>query len=264
MMGRLPFLLALLVLAVVEQTWPVKSQPAKAENAAEHPAECRVAENLVESNFALPQVARAIAAKQLNILVVGAGSSLLPGTNGGKNAYPARLQRALAEKLPGVEVKVATDVKAKRTAAEMAKALAGPLAVEKPALMIWQTGTVDAMQAIDPDQFSQALDKGINIARSAGADVVFINPQYSPRTESMIALGTYAEILRWVALQQEVPLFDRFSIMKLWGDLGTFDLYSATKKLDIAERVHDCIGRLLADLVTEAAKPNVPLPVGGR
>jgi hypothetical protein len=71
----------------------------------------------------------------------------------------------------------------------------------------------------------------------------------------MIALSTYSEDMRWVALQQEVPLFDRFSIMRLWSDLGTFDLYSATKKLDIAEQVHDCIGRLLADLVIAAAKP---------
>jgi hypothetical protein len=42
--------------------------------------------------------------------------------------------------------------------------------------------------------------------------------------------------------------------MKYWGDAGTFDLYSATKKLDIAEHVHDCIGRLLADFVIEGAK----------
>ena len=79
----------------------------------------------------------------------------------------------------------------------------------------------------------------------------------------MIALATYAENMRWVAVQQEVPLFDRFSIMKLWADMGTFDLYSATKKLDIAEHVHDCIGRLLADLVIEAAKSGEP-PANGR
>ena len=184
------------------------------------------------------------------------------GSNGAGNAYPVRLQQALAQQLPGVEVKVTTDVKAKRTAAEMVKGLPAALSASKPALLVWQTGTVDAMLAIDPDQFSHALDKGINIAHSAGADVVLINAQYSPRTESMIALGTYAEDMRWVALQHEVPVFDRFSIMKLWGELGTFDLYSATKKLDIAERVHDCIGRLLADLVITAAKPEEP-PVNG-
>jgi hypothetical protein len=238
---------------------------------AEHPEACRVAENLLEPSFRLPQVTRAIAAKHLTVLVVGAGSSQLPGSsgagnasNGEGNAYPARLQYALAQQLPGVQVKVTTDVKAKRTALEMVKTLPAALNASKPALLVWQTGTVDAMLAIDPDQFSQALDKGINIAHSVGADVVLINAQYSPRTESMIALGTYAEDMRWVALQHEVPLFDRFSIMKLWGEQGTFDLYSATKKLDIAERVHDCIGRLLADLVISAAKPEEPSVNGSR
>ena len=202
MTGRLAFLLALLMLAGSANA----ENPA--ENPAEHPADCRAAEVKPERNFALPQTTRAITAKKLSVLVVGAGSSNLPGSNGNKSAYPARLQQALQAKLPGIEVKVAIDVKAKRSAAEMVKAMAPELAATKPALVIWQTGTVDAMQAIDPDQFSQALDKGINIARSAGADVVFINPQYSPRTESMIALGTYAENMRWVALQQEVPLFE--------------------------------------------------------
>jgi hypothetical protein len=240
-MRRRLLLLALLILGV-GPAW------------AELPADCRVAENLIEANFRLPQVARALAAKRLTVLVLGAGSSQLPGPNGAANAYPTRLQQALTQQLPGVEVKVIPDVKSKRTAAEMVKVLPADLSASKPALLVWQTGTVDAMLGIDPDQFSQALDKGINVAHAAGADVVLINAQYSPRTESMIALGTYVDDMRWVALQREVPLFDRFSIMKLWGDLGTFDLYSATKKLDIAERVHDCIGRLLADLVIAAAK----------
>jgi GDSL-like Lipase/Acylhydrolase family len=231
---------------------------------AELPAQCRIAAHLAEPNFPLPKVTRALAEKKFNILVVGAGSSQLPGANGAKNAYPARLQQALADQLKGVEVKVTTDIKASRTAAEMVKVLPTDLEAAKPALMIWQTGTTDAMRAVDPDQFSQALDQGINIVRGAGADVVLVNAQYSPRTESMIALSTYSEDMRWVALQQEVPLFDRFSIMRLWSDLGTFDLYSATKKLDIAERVHDCIGRLLADLVIAAAKPEEPPTNGSR
>jgi GDSL-like Lipase/Acylhydrolase family len=229
---------------------------------AEQPAECRVAENQIESVFPLQQVMRALAEKRLDVLVIGAGSSILPGAGGAKNAYPARLQTALTEKLPGVAVKVVTDVKAKRTAAEMANTLTVSLAAVKPALVIWQTGTVDAMQSVDLDAFSAALDKGISIARSAGADVILVNGQYSPRTESIIALNAYAENMRWVALQQEVPLFDRLSIMKLWSELGTFDFHAATKKLDIAERVHDCIGRLLGDLVIEAAKP-AALPTEG-
>ena len=260
MKGRLIFLLALPVVAGFGQiipgpVWPAWAQPL---------TECDVPNRQNEIDFPLPRVNRAIAAKHLNVLVLGAGSSQLPGPSGAKNAYPARLQQALAAKLPGVEVRVATDVKPTRTAVEMVKTLKPSLADAKPALMIWQTATVDAMQAVDPDQFSQALEKGIKIARSAGADVIFINPQYSPRTESMIALATYVENLRWVALQHEVPLFDRFNLMKAWADLGTFDLYSATKKLDMAERVHGCLGGLLADLVLEASKASVPNTDSGR
>ena len=196
--------------------------------------------------------------------MLGAGSSSLPGSDGAKNSYPARLQAVLEEMLPGVTVKVTTDVKARRTAAEMVQGLPADLAAAKPALVIWQTGTVDAMQSVDPDQFNRALDMGISATRAAGADIVLVNSQYSPRTDSMIALGTYADNMRWVAVQHEIPLFDRFSIMKLWADLGTFDFYAATKKIDMAEKVHDCIGRLLADLVIGATKPEEPPAIGGQ
>jgi len=218
------------------------------------PVQCRVPGYQAERIFPLPQVTKAIDKKRLVILVVGNGSSVLPGPTGASVSFPARLQVALSKMLPEVEVKVDTDVVARRVASDAVKSLPKALAEIKPALVVWQTGTVDAMQTIEPDQFSRALDAGINISRSAGADVVFVNAQYSPRTESMIALGVYAENMRWVAMQQEVPLFDRFGLMRLWSDMGTFDLYSATKKLDMAERVHDCIGLLLADLVIEAAR----------
>ena len=226
------------------------------------PQECLVAQHQVEHIFPLPAVARAIAAKKLDVLVVGTASSTLPGAV--SSAYPARLQNALAELLPGVAVKVTADVQQHHTAVAMAESLKAALTAAKPALVVWQTGTVDAIQAVDPDEFSQALGRGIDIARSAGADVVLVNSQYSPRTESMIALTTYGDDLRWVALQHDVPLFNRFEIMRLWADLGTFDFSDAPNKIAMAKQVHDCIGWLLADLVTEAAKPVSPPSEGGR
>jgi hypothetical protein len=264
MTGRFFILLALPIVAVFAQLLPGLSAPALAQAATPPLTECDVPNRHTEIDFPLPQVTKAIAAKKLSILVLGAGSSQLPGAAGAKNAYPARLQATLSEKLPGVQVSVATDVKPTRTAGDMVKTLRQSLTDAKPALMIWQTATVDAMQLVDADQFGQALAKGIKIARSVGSDVVFMNPQYSPRTESIIALANYVEILRWTAVQHEVPLFDRFNLMKSWSDLGTFDLYSATKKLDMAERVHDCLGRLLADLVLESSKANSSTTETGR
>jgi hypothetical protein len=222
------------------------------------PAECLVAQHQVEQIFPLPHVSQAVAAKKLNILVVGSASSTLPGSSGVKDAYPARLQTTLSETLPDVAMKVIVDARPQRTAEAMLKTLKAELTAAKPALMIWQTGTVDAMQGVDPDQFSATLVQGIVMARAAGADVILINPQYSPRTESMIALATYTSDMRWVAVQHDVPLFDRFEIMKVWADLGTFDLSAAANKLEVAGRVHNCIGWLLSELIIGTVKSGAP------
>jgi len=80
-----------------------------------------------------------------------------------------------------------------------------------------------------------------------------MNMQYSPRTDAVISTAAYAEAIRWVALEHAVNLFDRQAVMRQWSELGTFDLLAATKSLDTAAKVHDCIGRLLADLIIEAA-----------
>jgi hypothetical protein len=80
-----------------------------------------------------------------------------------------------------------------------------------------------------------------------------MNMQYSPRTELMIAVGTYAENMRVAAQQSDVPLFDRLNVMKHWSETGIFD-FSSPSPGHVAEQVHDCIGRLLADLIIDSAQ----------
>jgi DNA-binding transcriptional LysR family regulator len=120
--------------------------------------------------------------------------------------------------------------------------------------VIWQTGTFDAIQGVEPEEYSAVLENGVDRLHSGQADVILMNMQYSPRTESMIAESVYDDHMRWVAMQQKVPLFDRLAIMKQWNDLGTFDLYASTKDAVTAERVHDCLGRLLADFMVEGIR----------
>jgi hypothetical protein len=216
--------------------------------------ECTSAAGATGPEFGLPQVARAIAHKKLDIVVVGSASSELNGPAGTNIAYPTRLRAALTDRLPGVAVKVTTFARARETAADMQPKLGRIAAEAKPALVIWQTGTADAIRGIDPEEFRVALDDGVDILQAAAVDMVLMNMQYSPRTEAMLAVGAYADAMRVVALQREVVLFDRFSIMKRWNEAGVFDLYGATRTTNIAERVHDCLGRLLADAVIAGAK----------
>jgi hypothetical protein len=80
-----------------------------------------------------------------------------------------------------------------------------------------------------------------------------MNVQYSPRTETVVALGPYADIMRVVAQQHEVPLFDRLGIMRHWSDTGEFDLYVTGNDSVLAAKVHDCLGRGLATMIMDAA-----------
>ena len=80
-----------------------------------------------------------------------------------------------------------------------------------------------------------------------------MNLQYSPRTETMMSAPPYLDNMRVVAQQHDVPLFDRFAIMRHWNDTGDFDLFSASHGLDLAKRVHDCLGRALSKFVIDAA-----------
>jgi lysophospholipase L1-like esterase len=221
-------------------------------SAAEEGA-CYVAGSLVHTDFALPRAAAAIDHKHVSIVVLGSASSTLPGAEGAAKAYPARLQESLTRRLGDVAVKVVAHTKARDTAAEMVKSLRQILSDEKPDLVIWQTGTVDAMLGVDPDDFQSALTTGLDAVHAANADAVFVNMQYSPRTDSMISLGAYLDAMRFVAVQREIPLFDRLGVMKDWNEMGVFDLSTATKKIDVAEKVHDCIGRMLARLVVDGA-----------
>jgi hypothetical protein len=223
--------------------------PVRAEDA---PASCEVPDYLLSSESTLAKAADAVkSGHPLNILVIGSRSSTINGAESG--AYPARLQAALKEKLPSIAINVSLDLEAKKTAEEVAGGIVNLIEAKKPTLVIWQTGTVDAMRSVDPDDFRAALDKGVAALQNAGADVVLMNPQYSPRTETMISVPPYLDNMRLVAQQHDVPLFDRFAIMRQWNDAGDFDLFSATHGIDLAKRVHDCIGRALAKFVFDAA-----------
>jgi hypothetical protein len=212
---------------------------------------CAVAAHLVQADAAMPRVAAAIKSKTLTVVVAGTTSSTLPGANGPALAYPTRLEAALRQKLPGVSVKVVSLARPRQSAADMAAAFPKVLRDEQPALIVWQTGTADAMMGVAADTFQATLEGAIGRVHDGGADVIFINPQYSPRTDAVVATAPYTEAMRWVAAGNAINLFDRQAVMREWGELGTFDLHAATKSLDTAAKVHDCIGRLLADLVLQ-------------
>jgi hypothetical protein len=238
---------AILGLMMLAGLWT--AAPARAEEA---PQSCEVPDYLLATESALPKVADAVkSGHQLDILVVGSRSSTINTSDG--SAYPGRLETVLREKLPSVAVNVSVDLQVKKDAEEVVGGLVKLMEVKKPNLVIWQTGTVDAIRSIDPEDFRAAVDQGVAALQNAGADVILMNLQYSPRTETMISVPPYLDNMRVVAQQHDVPLFDRFAIMRQWNEQGDFDFFSTFHGIELAKRVHDCLGRALAKFVIDAA-----------
>jgi lysophospholipase L1-like esterase len=158
---------------------------------------CDIPASLLSGGYDLKHVAAAVKDKRLTVAVVGTGSSLLAGPDGPRSAYPARLEEALKHKLPGVDVKVVSLARSRMTAEDLARGMDKMLSDEKPELVIWQTGTLDAIRRVDPDDFRAALDEGVETLHKGGVDVILMNMQYSPRTDIMVPLGPYADNMRF-------------------------------------------------------------------
>ena len=223
--------------------------------AAAPPEQCEVPASLLNADADLSHVLHSFkTAHRIAITVIGSGSSGLSGPDGARSAYPARLEDVLKQSLSGAEITVTAHVQSKETTATMVAAMDKILADDKPVLVIWQAGTVDALDGVEPDDFRDSLNEGVDKIQAFGADVILMNMQYSPRTESMFNVSTYADVMRAIAEQHGALLFDRLAVMHYWNEAGAFDLYAATKKYDMARRVHNCIGWALASQVVNAAR----------
>jgi hypothetical protein len=215
---------------------------------------CAVPSYLLFGDSLLNRVTAAVTKeKELKIVALGGVSSTLPGPDGASFGYPARLEAALTRRLPGVKVTVVAVTKPRQTAEQMAESIDQLLLDQKPSLVVWQTGTYDAVHGTDPEEFRASVADGVEKLQDGGADVVLVNMQYSPRTESIVAVSPYADGIRWVSREREVPVFDRLAIMRHWYDAGQFDLYKATKDMKMAKSVHDCLGRALGTTIIDAA-----------
>ncbi|XIA66039.1 SGNH/GDSL hydrolase family protein [Bradyrhizobium sp. TZ2] len=224
---------------------------------AEEVQACEVPAYLLNTESTLSKVADAIKnAQPLNVLVVGSRSSTIVSSEA--SAYPAKLQAALKERLPSIPVNLSVELQSGKTAEDVAANLVKLVEAKTPTLVIWQTGTVDAMRSVDPDDFRGAVDEGVVALQNTGADVVLVNLQYSPRTETMISASPYLDNMRVVAQLHNVPLFDRFAIMRHWNDNGDFDLFSTFHGTGMAKQVHACLGRALSRFVLDAARLDQP------
>ncbi len=229
---------------------------------AQAPAACIAAEGFTTPETSLDRVAAAIAAGgPVNVLAVGSATTVGDQLGADRNsAFPFRMVEALHAALPKVSFALTLRGGRGMTAADMLPLLEAALAGQHYQLVLWQTGTVEAVRGMRPDGMVTALQEGIDRAREAGADVVLIDPQFSRFLRANADLDPYEAALQQVSVMPGVVLFRRFDVMRSWADGGEIDLERARQadRVRMMALLNACLGETLARFVLNGAGVSAP------
>ena len=123
-------------------------------------------------------------------------------------------------------------------------------------LVLWQTGTVEAVLTTPPDSFARTLEEGAALAAREGADLVLVDAQFSRMLTGKVNLLPYEDALERAAQQPGTLLFPRYALMRGWAEGGSIDLEKAPppQRRTIAAELHACLGQSLAQLILTAAR----------
>ncbi|MDA8050291.1 MAG: hypothetical protein M0002_09830 [Rhodospirillales bacterium] len=218
---------------------------------------CALPPEFAASNQPTPRVAALLRpGGDLAILALGTASSFGPDGRQPRLGFPARMAAALRKAAP--EARITLTLKGGRglTAAAMLPMLRGALRSSKVGLVIWQTGTVEAVRDSPPGNFLAALAEGLSIVRAAGADLILVDPQFSRFLRTDTNIDAYESAFHEVAFEPGVVLFARYELTHAWVDAGSFDLERARSSATpaLAAAMQDCIGQALAHFILSGAE----------
>jgi hypothetical protein len=221
------------------------------------PELCAAPDELLIFDKPLKRVARRIEkGKYIRIVALGSTSTLGGGASGPEAAYPARLQALLGNAIEGAEIKVVNKGVAKDSALRMVDRFQADVIDAKAHMVIWETGTNDAVIRLGLDDFDSALDKGIQMAQAQGIDVILMTPMYARNTAAIIDFSPYMDDMRAVAARNGISVFQRYEIMEHWARTGRveFDRLPKPERAKMADQVYDCLARLLAGVIINRLK----------
>jgi lysophospholipase L1-like esterase len=226
-----------------------------AANAAEATAgRCDAPRELIEDEPLLPGLAQHFKAHQpVSILVIGGASTAGTGPD---NAYPHFLELALRHRHPETQINVINRGIAGQTTEQMEARFPKEVYPHQPTLVIWETGTVDAVRSEDVNAFADSLASGIAALQEHKSEVMLMDMQYNPSTVSVINFQPYLDALHQTATLQDVYMFQRFDMMKYWSEAGAFDFINVPKekRASLAREFYECLGERLADAIDFAAR----------
>ena len=198
----------------------------------------------------LPHVANKLASGEPVVIVAfGSSSTAGYGSTSPEYTYPNRLAAQLHRQYPTADITVVNRGKGGEDAPEMMKRLQEVIDL-RPDLVIWQVGTNAVLRNLDPAETAKMVEEGVANIQAAGADLVLVDPQYSPKVnERAESAGQIVKLLGKVAELRHVGIFPRFEVMREWHEKQAIpiDSFVIADGLHMNDWGYACFAQLLGD-----------------
>ena len=168
--------------------------------------------------------------------------------------------QALHAALPDTEFDLTVKGSRGMSAKDMLSVLDAELAKRSIPLVLWQTGTVEAVRGLGPDSLHATLDAGVRHVRARGGDTVLIDPPFSRALRANTDVEPYERVMHQVAGLPGVLLFPRYDLTRYWVEKGIMDVEKAplSNRAVAMDELHECVGRALAAFVLEGIRKAAP------
>ncbi|QIG96983.1 SGNH/GDSL hydrolase family protein [Bradyrhizobium sp. 6(2017)] len=226
-------------------------QVAKSASDIFHRVPCQQPKGVPSSTGSLPHVAAKLAAgKPVVIIAFGSSSTEGYGSSAPQFTYPNRLAGQLRRQYPSADITVLNRGKGGEDAPEMMARLQTEVIDVHPDMVIWQVGTNAVLRNLDPSETAKQVEDGVARLQASGADVVLVDPQYSPRvTERPESARGMVKLLGRIAALRHVGIFPRFEVMRDWHERQAIPIndFVTADGLHMNDWGYACFAQLLGD-----------------
>jgi lysophospholipase L1-like esterase len=231
--------------------------PAFAQDA---PYACKAPNEVIRLTQPLARAARRLADfAPLTIVAIGSSSTAGAGASSPEANYPSRLAVALQERFPGHPITVINRGVNGEEAHDMLARFAASVIDEHPDLVLWQVGTNSVLRDDPLAAINPVILEGVRQIKEIGADVVMVDPQFTPLMVAKPETETMVELISATAKEANVNLFQRFATMRYWHTHGQlpFTAFVTADDLHMNDWGYDCLAKLLGASIAEAATREV-------
>lgn len=251
---HLMHMLGIAALAAAMTVAPVRADDTS--KSARPQFDCNAPQDVTRLMNPLTRTGKKLAAGEaLKIVAIGSSSTAGAGASSDANTYPARLATELKVVFPHQPIVVVNRGVNGDEARGMLARFETEVIAENPDLVLWQVGTNSLLRDDPIAPAGRLIFEGLNRLKTAGTDVILIDPQFAPKVLAKPDAASMVDLLAHAAKSQNVDLFRRFAVMRHWRQVSRipFEVFISEDELHMNDWSYGCIAKLLAGAIAEAA-----------